>query len=73
MRNIAYKILDYFYEHERARKWWLYLAVTGLALSAYSLSWWQYTLVILFAVMLQWHGLVDGARSAIDGVEGKDK
>ena len=52
MRNIAYKILDYFYEHERARKWWMYVSFIGLTLSAYSLSWWQYALVILFGVML---------------------
>ena len=73
MREIAFKILDYFYENERARNWWMYVSFIGLTLSAYSLSWWQYALVILFGVMLQWHGLVEGAQSAIDGVEGKDK
>ena len=67
MREIAFKILDYFYEHERARNWWLYLAVTGLALSAYSLSWWQYALVILFGLLLHWHGLMDGLHAGLEG------
>ena len=73
MRNIAYKILDYFYEHDTARAVWMHVSILGLALAALGLPWWQYALVILFAALMQWHGLVDGAKSVTDIIEGKDK
>ena len=73
MKNIAYKILDYFYENKRARDWWMYIAWAGLTLTVAWLPWWHYALVILFAVLIHWHGLVDGAREAMNGVEGKDE
>ena len=73
MREIAYKVLDYFYEHKRARAAWMYASFIGLALAAISLPWGQYALVILFGVLLNWHGLVDGLHAGLEGDEGDDE
>lgn len=73
MKNLAYKILDYFHDHDRARMVWMYVAWTGLMLSVLTLPWWQYTLVIFFALLIHWHGLVDGAKNAVTALEEASK
>lgn len=63
MRYLTYKVLDFFYENDRARKMWLFVAWAGLVFCTLGMEWWRAGLVMLFGLLIHWHGLVDGAKN----------
>ena len=68
MRYLTYKVLDFFYESDKARKVWFVVAWVGLTLCTFGMEWWRAGLVILFGLLVHWHGLVDGAKS-VEGLK----
>lgn len=63
MRYLTYRVLDFFYDNDTARKVWLFVAWMGLTLCTFGMEWWRAGLAILFGLLVHWHGLVDGAKN----------
>jgi len=63
MRYLTYRVLDFFYDNDTARKVWFVVAWAGLVLCTFGMEWWRGGLVILFGLLVHWHGLVDGAKN----------
>lgn len=63
MRHLTYKVLDFFYDNDKARKVWFVVAWAGLVFCILGMEWWRAGLAIFFGLLVHWHGLVDGAKN----------
>ena len=63
MRYLTYRVLDFFYDNDTAREVWFVVAWAGLTLCTLGMEWWRAGLVILFGLLVHWHGLVDGTKN----------
>jgi hypothetical protein len=68
MRDITYKTLDYIYDNDWVRKVWLAVAWLGLVVCTYEPDGWRFGTAVICGLLLHWHGLIDGAKAAIEGV-----
>jgi hypothetical protein len=69
MRDITYKTLDYIYDNDWVRKVWLVVAWLGLMICTYEPEGWRFGIAVVCGILLHWHGLIDGAKAAIEGVK----
>jgi hypothetical protein len=69
MRDITYKTLDYIYDNDWVRRVWLAVAWLGLLICTYEPEGWRFGTAVVCGVLLHWHGLIDGAKAAIEGVK----
>jgi len=68
MRNLIFKVLDFFYENDRARNIWSFVVWAGLVICTYGMEWWRAGLVMLFGLLIHWHGLVHGTKN-VEGLK----
>jgi hypothetical protein len=69
MRDITYKTLDYIYDNDWVRRVWLAVAWLGLLICTYEPEGWRFGTAVVCGVLLHWHGVIDGAKAAIEGVK----
>jgi hypothetical protein len=69
MRDITYKTFDYIYDNDWVRRVWLAVAWLGLLICTYEPEGWRFGTAVVCGVLLHWHGLIDGAKAAIEGVK----
>jgi hypothetical protein len=67
MRDITYKTLDYIYDNDWVRKVWLAVAWLGLLICTYEPEGWRFGAATVCGLLIHWHGLIDGAKAAIEG------
>lgn len=73
MKRLAFKVLDYFYENDRARKVWFFVAWAGMLACILPLGYMHFAFALFFGLLIHWHGLVDGSKAAVEGYERGDK
>ena len=66
MRKFLYTVLDYLFEHKKAREAVYYILVGGLVLCVLGLDAWRIAAILVLSALLHAHGLVDGSRTAFD-------
>ena len=69
MKKIFFPVFNYLFEHEKARIVLYWSCVLGLMFCAWPLDGWRYAGVIVIAIALHTHGMIDATRMATDNME----